>query len=58
MKSIQQMAAQCEGLLGTEDITPWEAEFLGSVIPRVKEGRELTDRQVPVLERIYNKHFA
>lgn len=60
MKSLDQMASQCEGLLGTADVSPWESGFLTHVIAIVAERgtKALTNNQAACLERIYNQHFA
>ena len=61
MKSLAQKIQQCEGLLGTKDVTAWESDFLQSVIDRSNGGRDttrLTEKQAEVVERIYGKHFA
>lgn len=61
MKSLAQMIAQCEGLLGTKDVTEWESEFLQNIVERTDHGKDthsLTGRQVQIVERIYDKHFA
>jgi len=55
MKSVQQMVAQLEGLLGTKDISDWEQGFIESIVERKAS---LTDKQLVVVERIYRKHFA
>ena len=36
--------------------TDWEREFVESVSKRVESGRDLSEKQEGVLERIYNKH--
>lgn len=62
MKSIDQMLQRLSGLLGTDDLTDWEQEFLSSVIARVHANHgdttRLSERQVDVVERLFNKHFA
>lgn len=59
MKSVQQMAKQCEGLLDTKDVSEWENDFLHGFTSRVSfPGFTPTEKQVEVLERIYKKHFA
>lgn len=59
--SINTMLEQCEGLIGTDDITEWENDFLISICNEVEHHRgatSLSDRQVSVIERIWKKHFA
>lgn len=61
MKSIGKMIELCEGLIGTNDITPWENDFLSSVVDQYrkeKNSSSLSAKQVEIVERIYNKHFA
>lgn len=61
MKSIGQMIQQIEGLLGTEDISDWEDEFITSVVERTNQGTTtgtLTPKQIEQIERIYKRHFA
>jgi hypothetical protein len=58
MISIQQKAKKCEGLIDTRDVSDWENSFLISVCNKVREGKELTDKQLEKLEDIYDKHFA
>lgn len=61
MKSLAQKIKQCEGLIGTRDVTDWEGEFLQSVVDRSSAGEDttrLSPKQVEVVERIYSKHFA
>ena len=56
MKSVAQMIAQLEGLLGTKDLTEWEAGFVETLVER--NGSALSDKQTEIMERIYRKHFA
>lgn len=61
MKSIAQMIEQCEGLIDTKDVSAWENSFLKSIKNQAADGSNtprLSDKQVEVLDRIYNKHFA
>lgn len=55
--SIQKMASRCEALIDTKDVTKWESYFLYNV-GTLKKGNDLSDKQLEVLTRIYNKHFA
>lgn len=56
MKSVAQMVAQLEGLLGTADLSEWEQGFVETLVER--NGKGLSDRQIEIMERIYRKHFA
>lgn len=58
MKSVQQMADQCEALIDTTDVSKWESDFLESVCEHMRFRRQLSEKQIEILERIYNKHFA
>lgn len=61
MNSIGNMIKRIAGLQGTRDITEWEDNFIGSVVDKTEGGKEttrLSDKQVEVVERIHNKHFA
>jgi hypothetical protein len=61
MTSLNLMVRRCEGLLGTDDINAWESNFLESILDRTNGGEDvsmLSEKQVDVLERIFQKHFA
>ncbi len=61
MKSIIQMLEQCAGLVDTIDVTPWENSFIKSVLEQTGQGKDttrLSPKQIGVIERIYDKHFA
>lgn len=58
MKSVQQMADQCEALIDTTDVSKWENDFLSSVCAQLRFRRPLSEKQVETLERIWGKHYA
>lgn len=61
MASLNTMVKLCAGLVGTKDVSDWESNFLQSIVERTKSGdntTSLTEKQIDVLERIFNKHFA
>lgn len=60
MKSVLQKLSQCAGLIDTKDVSEWENGFLKNVVERCEsdDTTVLTEKQVEVLDRIYNKHFA
>lgn len=61
MKSVGQKIQQLEGLLGTTDVTAWEGEFIAGIVERTENGAKttrLSERQVDVIDKIYDKHFA
>lgn len=60
MASLNTMVKKCAGLVGTKDVTPWEDQFLQSVLEKTAQGDNttcLTEKQVDVLQRLYSKHF-
>ena len=65
VKSLATKIEQIDGLRGTKDISAWEDSFIASIIERVtenaqtiKDTRGLTSKQVEIVERIFEKHFA
>lgn len=60
MASLNNMVKRISGLaLG--DVSEWEYNFINSVDAQTESGTDcsrLTAKQVEVIERIYNKHFA
>lgn len=61
MTSLNTMVKRCSGLIDTNDVSDWESDFLQSIVERTSEGdntTSLTEKQIDVLERIFNKHFA
>lgn len=61
MASLNNMVKRCAGLIGTKDVSDYEDEFLKSIVKRTNEGdntTSLTEKQIDVLERIYEKNFA
>lgn len=61
MKSIGAMIKHIEGLVGTSDVTRWESDFIVSIVGKTDHGQDtsyLTEKQLEVVQRIHNKHFA
>ena len=61
MASLNNMVKRCAGLIGTDDVSEWESNFLASIVEKTQGGdntTSLTEKQIDVLERIHNKHFA
>lgn len=61
MKSIGAMLQAVSGLLGTKDISEWEAGFIRNCMETSKGGTltsHLSDKQVEIVETIFSKHFA
>jgi len=61
MKSLGAMIKQLSGLIDTTDLNDWENLFVTSVVEQTRDGDitgTLSDKQVIIVERIFNKHFA
>ena len=61
MKTIAMKIEQLDGLTDTADVTPWENAFITSIVSRMrpdKDTRWISDKQVDIIERIWEKHFA
>ena len=58
MKSTAQKIDQSEGLIDTTDVSQWESAFLTSMVLGKDAGRNFSEKQLDILESIYNKHFA
>ena len=58
MKSTAQKIDQCEGLIDTTDVSQWESAFLTSMVLGKDAGCNFSEKQLDILESIYNKHFA
>lgn len=61
MISIGGMIQRISGLQESGELTAWECEFVASVLDRTANGKRttnLSERQVEIVERIFNKHFA
>ena len=61
MTAINTMVKRVSGLLGTNDLSPWEGDFVASIVNQTKNGdntTSLTEKQLDLLERIFNKHFV
>jgi hypothetical protein len=60
--SIGAMIEKLDGLRDTKDLSPWENEFVTSVLNKYllakKDTRHLSEKQVSVIQRIHDKHFA
>jgi hypothetical protein len=59
--SIGTQIKQLSGLVGTDDLTIWEQNFVTDISEKTQEGiitGTLTTNQVTTIERIYEKHFA
>lgn len=61
MKSIAVMLDRIEGLTDTKDLSDWENKFVKNVWLRSVRGTQTTrleERQVEIIEQIFNKHFG
>lgn len=60
MLSTTQMIRKLEGMTGSRDLTDWEAGFVASLVEKVEAGEvtSLTERQLDILQRLHEKHFA
>ncbi|MCP3709767.1 hypothetical protein M3I54_22750 [Paraburkholderia sp. CNPSo 3274] len=58
--STSNMVERLVGLLDTTDLNEFEHGFVESMQRRLNEGTltGISDRQVEVLENVFNKHFA
>ena len=58
--STKSMVERLIGLLGTKDLTEWEAGFVESMQRRLVNNSltTITAAQATALETIFNKHFA
>lgn len=51
------------GGLGSSEVTDWEGTFIRSIVEKYNardksKAMELSDKQIDIIERIHNKHFA
>ena len=61
MTTLNTMVKRVSGLIDTKDLSDWEDSFIQSIVEKTKNGdntTSLTEKQIDVLERIHNKHFA
>ena len=60
--SVQEMLSHIDGLRDTGDLTEWEESFVESTITKWLERGKRTDwlseKQLGVIERLWDKHFA
>ncbi len=59
--SIATMIQRLDGMLGTNDLSDWEAGFVESVVEKTGGGRNttgLTSAQVDKITSLFDKHFA
>lgn len=62
MVSLGIMIEQLDGMRDTSDLTQWENDFVTNIVERRlaagKDTRNLSAKQVEIVERIWSKHFA
>ncbi len=61
MASLNRMVKAIAGLQDTTDVSDWENEFIASVVEKTRDGDDttpLTEKQVAIVERLFNKHFS
>lgn len=61
MASLNTMVQRVGGMVDTKDLTEWENRFVKNIVAQTGNGHNttsLSENQVDVLERIYDKHFA
>lgn len=61
MKSLGAMIQQLHGMVGTDDLSEWETEFVQSVHDQSGEGQDtayLSTKQVEIVNRLYQQHFG
>lgn len=60
MASLLAMLNQLEGLLGTEALSGWEADFVENTLERIEsdETFAMTTKQYATIRDLWEKHFA
>lgn len=59
--SLATMVKQVCTLAGTKDVSEWEDRFINSIDESTNDGEHtvhLSSKQVEIVERIWQKHFA
>lgn len=60
--SVGTMIQQLSGMLGTPDLTDWEFGFVSDVFEkyceRGQDTKWMSGKQLEIINRIYQKHFA
>ena len=59
--SLGTKVKQIHGLRGTKDVSEWEDKFIESVYAWSAQGEcttGLTEKQIAVIDRIWEQHFA
>ena len=62
MVTVGKMIETLDGLRDTKDVTPWENQFLTDILQKYllakNDTRGFSSKQVDLVARIYDKHFA
>lgn len=61
MTTLNTQVKRVAGLLDTKDLNDFEQNFVASINRQTNEGNNtssLTEKQIDVLERIFNRHFS
>jgi hypothetical protein len=58
MRSLGKQIELLQGLVGTKDVSDWESNFIASVFRHKNDTSCLTEKQVEIIERLHDKHFA
>jgi hypothetical protein len=59
--SMNTKIEQLRAMLGTRDLTDWEQGFVRNVADKFTAAQSsagLTERQIEIIDRIWDKHFA
>lgn len=62
MKSIGQKLERISALLGTGDLSDWEADFVKNVYEKYRRAgnktTQFSDKQVEVIDSIFDDHYG
>lgn len=60
MLSTRQKIERLSGMLDTDDLTPWEHDFVFRLSKEFEANKQasITERQSEILDQIHGKHFA
>jgi hypothetical protein len=56
--SQKEKLTQVSGMLGTSDLSAWEASFIESLQKISNNTTEMSDKQAEKLDQIWSKNFA
>ena len=61
MKSIWAMLEHLHGMLETNELTPWQSDFVRTCYDTVQHNKDttrLSSKQVEIISEIFDKHVA